>query len=100
MKFLYTTIIYCDCIYPRHYPPFFPVPLISSFLSITPFPTLCPSIFGDPKAYVGLLLQEPGSGVIYRSIDNLAIATPLKRMSPLCLDLGQAAQLPLRLPRG
>lgn len=47
MKILYTTIIYCDHIYPRHYPLFFPLPLISSFLSITPFSTLCPSSFDD-----------------------------------------------------
>lgn len=53
MKFLYTTIIYCDRIYPRHYPPFLPLPLISSFLSIIPFPTLCPSIFGDPMCLHG-----------------------------------------------
>lgn len=92
MKFLYTTIIYCDHIYPRHYPLFFPLPLISSFLLITPFSTLCPSSFDDPVCLHGAAFT--GAQV------NLAIAIPLKRTSPLCLDLGQAAQLHLRLIRG
>lgn len=99
MKFLYTTIIHCDHIYPRHYPLYLlPTPTdLFLLLNCSLFYFMFLLFWWDKCVYLGLLSQEHGWGVIYRSIDNLVIATPMKKMSPPYLNLGQAAQVPPRL---
>lgn len=62
MKFAYRAIIYCDRIYPT-LRSLVPLPLISSFCSINPFPTLHPSFFDDPVclhgvAFIGALVRS------------------------------------------